>query len=86
MIAAAGDIAAHVDLPASTLSHHLKRLDFLAFWEPHLGERALHPFIDEALAVSCNIVFADLGLRLGDERIRPLHLVDRVHPRDRQHA
>ena len=24
--AAAGDIAAHVDLPASTLSHHLKRL------------------------------------------------------------
>jgi DNA-binding transcriptional ArsR family regulator len=24
--ASAGDIAAHVDLPASTLSHHLKRL------------------------------------------------------------
>jgi len=25
--AAAGEIQAHVDLPASTLSHHLKRLD-----------------------------------------------------------
>ncbi|MCU1228187.1 MAG: penicillin-binding protein transpeptidase [Acidobacteria bacterium] len=37
-------------------------------WMPN-GHGTLET-IDEALAVSCNIVFADLGLRLGDERIR----------------
>jgi membrane carboxypeptidase/penicillin-binding protein len=39
-----------------------------ADWMPN-GHGTLET-IDEALAVSCNIVFADLGLRLGDERIR----------------
>jgi peptidoglycan glycosyltransferase len=38
-------------------------------WLPG-GHGTLHS-IDEALAVSCNVFFADLGIRLGRDRLRP---------------
>ncbi len=40
-------------------------------WRP--GGHGLLPDLDEALAQSCNVVFADIGLRAGAERLEALH-------------
>ena len=48
-------------------------IDGRHFGDWHPGGHGLLPNVDEALAESCNVAFADIGLKVGRDRLRAFH-------------